>query len=260
VAFFVDLISDIDQSFKDVLPKHFCVPCFVKGVLEGVAVGALAVAGLAALAAAAPLAATVTGVALAVIGIAGVVRLVSSWKGMSDQQKSEALGGLLGGAITGRFAGGTAVGVPSLELGAVPRGAATLELAVAGATISTPAATAAGAGIGAGAAMMMSSGGPDRGGPPEDAEQDATDKGTPAQPKFGSHKSAEKWQKQMEARGWTPDQIQEAISNGKQYPAANNVNPGNTATRYVNPTTGQSVVVDDQTGEILHVGGPGFKY
>ncbi len=32
------------------------------------------------------------------------------------------------------------------------------------------------------------------------------------------------------------------------------------ATRYINPTTGQSVVLDDVTKEVIHVGGPGFKY
>jgi hypothetical protein len=64
----------------------------------------------------------------------------------------------------------------------------------------------------------------------------------------------------MERRGWTQEQISDAIANGKKFPAANNVNPYNTATRYVNPSTGQSVVVDDKTGEILHVGGSEFKY
>ena len=37
------------------------------------------------------------------------------------------------------------------------------------------------------------------------------------------------------------------------------VNRGNTATRYVSPRTGLSVVVDDQTGEVLHVGAPGYR-
>lgn len=35
---------------------------------------------------------------------------------------------------------------------------------------------------------------------------------------------------------------------------------GHPATRYVNPDTGQSVVVDDVTGQVIHVGGPGFQY
>jgi hypothetical protein len=38
------------------------------------------------------------------------------------------------------------------------------------------------------------------------------------------------------------------------------VNEGNTATRYVHPETGRSVVVDDETKEVIHVGGDGFKY
>lgn len=64
---------------------------------------------------------------------------------------------------------------------------------------------------------------------------------------------------QMEARGWTEEAIQEAMSSGKQIRAVNKAT-GNPATRYINPTTGQSVVVDDVTGEVIHVGGPGFKY
>jgi hypothetical protein len=35
---------------------------------------------------------------------------------------------------------------------------------------------------------------------------------------------------------------------------------GNASTRYVHPTTGQSVVFDDVTKEVIHLGGPGFKY
>jgi len=77
---------------------------------------------------------------------------------------------------------------------------------------------------------------------------------------FGSNKSAAKWQSQMAKRGWTNDQITEAIDKGQQFPAKNNINPGNGATRYVNPTTGRSVVVDNVTREVIHVGGDGFKY
>jgi hypothetical protein len=36
--------------------------------------------------------------------------------------------------------------------------------------------------------------------------------------------------------------------------------PANGATRYVNPTTGRSVVIDNVTQEVLHVGGDGFLY
>src|SRR5439155_401820 len=79
-------------------------------------------------------------------------------------------------------------------------------------------------------------------------------------PKFGSHKSAEQWQSQLQQRGWTPEHINEAIATGRRYSAPNYVNQGNTATRYVSPRTGQSVVVDDQTGEVLHVGAAGYRY
>lgn len=64
---------------------------------------------------------------------------------------------------------------------------------------------------------------------------------------------------QMEARGWTEESIQEAIQSGDQVQAVNKAT-GNPATRYINPTTGQSVVLDDVTKEVIHVGGPGFKY
>lgn len=65
--------------------------------------------------------------------------------------------------------------------------------------------------------------------------------------------------RQMAKRGWTEPAIQEAIAAGKQVRAVN-LATGNSATRYIHPTTGQSVVVDDITGEVIHVGGPGFKY
>jgi len=65
--------------------------------------------------------------------------------------------------------------------------------------------------------------------------------------------------RQMEARGWTEEEIQEAIKSGEQVQAANKAT-GDPATRYINPRTGQSVVIDNGTKEVIHVGGPGFKY
>jgi hypothetical protein len=53
--------------------------------------------------------------------------------------------------------------------------------------------------------------------------------------------------------------IEDAIKNGQSYPAPNKLNPRNGATRYVSPQTGQSVVIDNVTGGIIHVGGPNFK-
>jgi gentisate 1,2-dioxygenase len=53
--------------------------------------------------------------------------------------------------------------------------------------------------------------------------------------------------------------LQKAFDSGKQVNAVNKAT-GGAATRYINPDTGQSVVIDDTTGEVIHVGGPGFKY
>jgi colicin-like ribonuclease protein len=78
--------------------------------------------------------------------------------------------------------------------------------------------------------------------------------------RLGSNHSAQEWQKKLAQRGWTPQQINEAIQNGQRLAAVNNVNPGNAATRYVHPTTGRSVVVDNVTAEVIHVGGDGFVY
>lgn len=78
--------------------------------------------------------------------------------------------------------------------------------------------------------------------------------------KFGKHKKETKWQNQMKKRGWSEQQISEAIENGQQFKAENLINKGNSATRYIHPRTGKSVVVDDVTDEIIHVGGEGFRY
>lgn len=77
---------------------------------------------------------------------------------------------------------------------------------------------------------------------------------------LGAFKSEAKWASQMTKRGWTPEQITEAIQKGKAYPAENLVNKGNPAMRYVHPETGRSVVIDTITKEVIHVGGDGFKY
>ena len=64
----------------------------------------------------------------------------------------------------------------------------------------------------------------------------------------------------LQQRGWTTEQISEAIQHGKAFAAVNLVNKGHQATRYVHPETGQSVVLDNVTREVIHVGGLGFKY
>lgn len=77
---------------------------------------------------------------------------------------------------------------------------------------------------------------------------------------LGEGKSASRWAGQMERRGWTSSQIDEAIASGKKFPAPNNLNPGNGATRFEHPQTGRSLVIDNKTGQVIHVGGNGFKY
>lgn len=64
----------------------------------------------------------------------------------------------------------------------------------------------------------------------------------------------------MQKRGWTDDQIEEAISSGDKFPANNSYTPANGATRYVHPQTGRSVVIDNVTGDIIQVGGDGFAF
>lgn len=63
----------------------------------------------------------------------------------------------------------------------------------------------------------------------------------------------------MKKRGWNEKQIGEALDT-KGIPARNAVNPGNPATRHIHPETGKSIVIDNKTNEIIHVGGKNFDY
>ena len=72
-------------------------------------------------------------------------------------------------------------------------------------------------------------------------------------------KSAAKLRRQMRARGWTSRQIEEARSGGIARRAINR-ETGAPATRYIHPETGRSVVIDDASGDVIHVGGDGFIY
>jgi len=47
--------------------------------------------------------------------------------------------------------------------------------------------------------------------------------------------------------------IDEAIEGGNALSGPNKVHPANTATRYIHPKTGLSVVIDDATKEVLYV-------
>lgn len=73
---------------------------------------------------------------------------------------------------------------------------------------------------------------------------------------FGKFKSETRWKNQMEKRGWTTKEITDAIEKGEEFSAPNDVNKENTATRY--EYKGKYIVRDDQTKEILQIGGEDF--
>lgn len=75
----------------------------------------------------------------------------------------------------------------------------------------------------------------------------------------GGVKYGRKIERQMAPRGWTPAQIDEAVRSGDRIDAVNKAT-GGPATRYVNPTTQQSVVIDNTTNEVIQVGGPDFEF
>lgn len=72
-------------------------------------------------------------------------------------------------------------------------------------------------------------------------------------------KSPNRLARQMLARGWTFTQIEEARRDGQRFEALNN-ETGTPATRYIHPVTGRSVVIDNVSGDVIHVGGDGFIY
>lgn len=72
-------------------------------------------------------------------------------------------------------------------------------------------------------------------------------------------KAPDRLARQMAARGWTPGQIEEAVRQGRRHQTVNR-ETGGPATRYVHPRTGRSVVIDDVSGDVIHVGGDGFLY
>ena len=55
------------------------------------------------------------------------------------------------------------------------------------------------------------------------------------------------------------DQVEEARLRGLRF-SATNLETGGAATRHIHPETGRSIVFNDGTGEVIHVGGDGFIY
>jgi len=64
----------------------------------------------------------------------------------------------------------------------------------------------------------------------------------------------------MLKRGWTIVEIQEAYDKGVTYPAVDETANSAPATRFVHPASGKSVVINNATGRIIHVGGKDFLY
>ena len=77
---------------------------------------------------------------------------------------------------------------------------------------------------------------------------------------FAGRKSAQKWLNQMNDRGWTPEQIEEALNSGQRIPESQRVDPSHAASRYIHPRTGRSVTIDDVTGQVIQLGEDGFDY
>jgi hypothetical protein len=76
---------------------------------------------------------------------------------------------------------------------------------------------------------------------------------------LGYEKAAGKLARQTAARGCTDDMIREAVASGQKFQTINKAT-GNLVIRFVHPRTGQSVVIDTITKEIIQVGGRGFLY
>jgi hypothetical protein len=64
----------------------------------------------------------------------------------------------------------------------------------------------------------------------------------------------------MAKRGWTKEEIVEAIQRGQAHTAIDKTAGNAPATRFVHPETGKSVVINNETGRVIHVGDIGYGY
>jgi RHS repeat-associated protein len=78
--------------------------------------------------------------------------------------------------------------------------------------------------------------------------------------RLGGNHSAHQWRNDFARGFWTEDLIDDAICSGVALGGYVVYWNGHPATRYVSPETGNSVIVDDETCEVIHAGGPNFKY
>ena len=164
---FESLISDISEGFSDLLPHEFCLPCFFKGLAQGLAIGLSTLLLIALLPEAAALAVTV---ALVTLGVAGLAKLAATWHTMSDDQKSEVMGNIVGGVAAGGVGkGGFGAPMPKLVLMPGPGGTAALDLVMAEVAVGGTTQAGAVAGVASESSILMMSGGGGSGGgtPPQ---------------------------------------------------------------------------------------------
>jgi RHS repeat-associated protein len=72
-------------------------------------------------------------------------------------------------------------------------------------------------------------------------------------------KLSPKIQKDMAARGWTQQDIQNVYQNGTTSSAIDRTACGQPATQYLDPATGKFIVVNNTTGNVIQVSGPRFQ-
>jgi hypothetical protein len=156
---FESLYGSIKEGFASLLPHDFCVPCFLKGLAEGIGFGVLSIGVLAVVATlAAPLAGAIA-LILAIVGITGLAYMAANWKNMNDRQKSEALGGILGGALVGGTSGGLDVPTLTFEPILQPGGTLAMALVASKVAVSPAAVSVVGGGVGGSVAMIAGDGG-----------------------------------------------------------------------------------------------------
>lgn len=159
---FGKIFHGISEFFSDALPG-FSVGCFLDGLLKGAVISAAVLGVIAALP---EVAAVLVTEILIVAGVAGLVYLSQAWPSMSGNQRSEALGEILGGAIVGKFFPTSMLPpelpFPKLALMQTPEGI-TVPIIVSGTLAPSTAATLGGASSGVLMAAAGSTTGPGKG-------------------------------------------------------------------------------------------------
>jgi hypothetical protein len=189
---FERLVGSIQETFGDVLPSNFCVGCSLKGVgsfLKGLAEGAaISLATLAVVALLPEALAVAVTVGLVALGAYGIYQLWNNWGSMTNDQKLETVGGIIGGLLAGRFGGPKilpkTIDVPAQEIGwaslVTPGGQSVAIPVLTTPPIGVPVAVPIAGVVGTGAsAMMAASGG---GGGDDEAPETPAAGSPPPQP------------------------------------------------------------------------------